>query len=61
MEFIFGAISFALAIWAVYNIVISDATTLAKVGWVVGIVILPLVGFIAWCFLGPNGPFVRKT
>ena len=61
MDFIFGAISFTLAMWAVYNVVISGVPTLTKVGWVVGIVILPLVGFIAWCFLGPNGPFVRRT
>jgi hypothetical protein len=60
MDFIFGAVSFALAIWAVYNVVTSDATTLTKFGWVVGIVILPVIGVIAWFFLGPNGPGARR-
>jgi len=51
---IFGIILLALDIWALLNVVQSSTETPKKVGWIVLIVILPLVGFIIWAFAGPR-------
>ncbi len=55
IEGIFGFIFFALVVWAIYKIVNSSATTTVKVVWIVVILLLPLVGIIAWFFAGPKG------
>ncbi|MBE3638420.1 PLDc N-terminal domain-containing protein [Mangrovicoccus algicola] len=44
----------ALDIWAVYNVVLSSASTGRKVLWVLLILILPLIGFLIWIFAGPR-------
>ena len=46
----------AVLIWAIYKIVTSSASGAAKVIWVLVIIILPVVGFIAWLIAGPKGP-----
>lgn len=51
---IFGLIVFALDIWAIISVVGSSADTLKKILWIVAIVVLPLLGFIAWFFAGPR-------
>ena len=50
-----GTIFFLLVIWAIYKIVNSTASTAKKVIWIVVILLLPLVGFIAWLLIGPKG------
>lgn len=52
---IIGLIILALDIWAVINVIQSDASTGGKVLWVLLIIILPLVGLIIWFFAGPRG------
>jgi hypothetical protein len=54
LEFIFGLIVLALDIWAIINIVGSNASTGAKVLWALLIIILPILGFIIWFFAGPR-------
>ncbi len=49
-----GLILLALDIWALIAVIGSNATTGKKVIWVLVILILPLVGFLAWLFLGPR-------
>lgn len=49
-----GFILLALNIWAIISIVGSAASTGAKVLWVLLILLLPLLGFILWIFLGPR-------
>ena len=49
-----GLILLALNIWAGLNIVLSGSSMLTKVLWIVGIIILPIIGFIAWLFFGPR-------
>jgi hypothetical protein len=61
MEFIIGLIIFVLDIWAIYKVVTSGATTLAKVGWTLAIVILPVIGLIIWYFAGPKGPSTHSV
>lgn len=51
---ILGFIILALDIWAIVSIIGSRAETLNKVLWVLAVLILPVVGFIAWFFLGPR-------
>lgn len=49
-----GLIILALDIWAIISVIGSNEKTLNKVLWVVGILVLPVVGFIAWFFFGPR-------
>jgi hypothetical protein len=42
------------AIYAIVMVVQSRAKDMEKVLWVVVILILPLIGVVAWYFLGPG-------
>jgi hypothetical protein len=41
-------------VWAIVNIFQSQADTTRKVLWTVLVVLLPVLGFILWFFLGPR-------
>ena len=49
-----GFILLALDIWALISVIGSNETTGKKVIWVVAILFLPLIGFIAWLIFGPR-------
>jgi hypothetical protein len=49
-----GFILLALDIWALISVIGSDATTGRKVIWVLVILFLPFLGFLAWLFFGPR-------
>ncbi len=49
-----GIILLALDIWALGSIFSSGATTGSKVLWSLLVILLPLVGFVLWLFLGPK-------
>ena len=51
---IFGLIVLALDIWAIVSVVNSTASTGTKVIWILVILILPILGFIAWYLMGPK-------
>jgi hypothetical protein len=51
---IFGLIVLALDIWAIVPVVNSNAASGTKVIWVLVILILPILGFIAGYFAGPR-------
>jgi hypothetical protein len=51
-----GLILLALDIWAIISVIGSNASTGAKVVWVLVILLLPLLGFLAWLFFGPRAP-----
>ena len=51
---VFSLLILVADIWALVNIVQSNATTGAKVIWVVLVILLPVLGFIAWYLLGPK-------
>lgn len=55
MELLLGLILLALDIWAVVNVWGSNSSVPAKILWTLGIVILPLIGFIVWLLAGPRG------
>lgn len=54
MGYLFGLAILALDIWAIMNVFRSRAGDGAKVAWLVGILVFPLLGFIAWFFAGPK-------
>lgn len=55
MEYsIFGIIILILDVIAVLSVWSSGATTASKLLWTLLIVILPVIGLIAWFFLGPK-------
>jgi hypothetical protein len=49
-----GLIVLIADVWAIVNIFQSGADTGRKVLWTVLVIILPVVGFILWYFLGPK-------
>jgi succinate dehydrogenase/fumarate reductase cytochrome b subunit len=49
-----GLIVLVADIWAIVNIFQSGADTGRKVLWTVLVVVLPVLGFILWYFLGPK-------
>jgi hypothetical protein len=49
-----GFILLALDIWAIISVIGSNAGTGTKVVWVLAILFLPLLGFIAWLLFGPR-------
>jgi hypothetical protein len=56
MEYgILGLLVLVLDIFAVIKILGSGASTGAKILWVLGILIFPIVGFIVWLLAGPKG------
>lgn len=60
MEYgIIGLLVLIADIYAIYNVLTSGASTLAKVIWTLAIVLLPVLGFIAWLIAGPRGGSVK--
>ncbi len=56
MEYgIFGLIVLIADIYAIFKTWSSAASTLAKIIWTVVILVLPVLGFIAWLLAGPKG------
>ncbi len=55
MESILGLIVLVLDIYAIFQIVASSASTGAKIGWSLLVLLLPVVGLLIWFFAGPRG------
>jgi hypothetical protein len=51
---IIGIITLLLTVWAVIAILQSGADNGAKVVWLLVVILLPLIGFIIWFFMGPG-------
>jgi len=49
-----GLIVLVADVWAIINIFQSSADTGTKVLWTVLVIVLPVLGFILWFFLGPK-------
>ncbi len=52
---IFALIVLILDIWAIVQVVGSGTSAAMKVVWVLVILILPVIGLIAWLIAGPRG------
>ncbi len=60
MEYgILGLIVLVLDIYAIYQTLTSGASTAAKIIWTLVILLLPVLGAIAWLIAGPRGGSVR--
>jgi Phospholipase_D-nuclease N-terminal len=51
---LFGLVVLIADVWAIVNIFQSASDTGKKVLWTVLVIILPVLGFILWYFLGPK-------
>lgn len=49
-----GLIVLILDVWAIVSIIGSTASTGKKVLWCLAVIILPILGFIAWLIFGPR-------
>jgi hypothetical protein len=49
-----GFIVLIADVWAIVNILQSGGSTADKVLWTVIVIVLPILGFILWFFLGPR-------
>jgi hypothetical protein len=50
-----GLVLFALVIYAIVKTLQSGASTGGKVLWIVVVLLLPFLGFLAWLLFGPKG------
>jgi hypothetical protein len=50
-----GLIVLVLDLWGIINVIGCGATTGTKLLWVLLILILPVIGLIAWFLVGPRG------
>ena len=55
MEGILGLLILIADIYAIVKIAQSSADTVKKVIWILVVLILPVIGLIAWYFVGPGG------
>lgn len=56
MEYgLFGLLVLIADLYAIYNVLTSGSSTGAKIVWTLAILILPVLGFIAWLVAGPRG------
>ncbi len=51
---LFFVFSLLLALWAIFHIAQSGRTPLGKAVWIVVVLFLPLLGFLAWLLFGPR-------
>lgn len=54
MEFLLGILILVLDVWAIISILGSGTSGGAKLLWILGIIIFPVVGFLVWYFAGPK-------
>ncbi|RJK97434.1 hypothetical protein D3P06_16470 [Paracoccus aestuarii] len=54
MGWLFSIIVFVLNVWAIAQIINTNAAMQSKLLWIALILILPVVGFVIWWFAGPK-------
>jgi Phospholipase_D-nuclease N-terminal len=54
-----GLIILALDLWALISILNAPASTGTKVLWSLVVIVLPVLGFLAWAVFGPSPPKLR--
>lgn len=50
-----GLIWLVILVWAIVKVAKSSAGGLAKLLWILGLLVFPLVGLIVWLLFGPKG------
>jgi hypothetical protein len=51
---VWGVLVLIADVWAIVNIAQSSADAAKKALWIVLVIVLPVLGFILWYFLGPR-------
>jgi len=51
---LWGVLVLIADVWAIVNILQSSADTAKKVLWTVVVLVLPVLGFLLWFFVGPR-------
>lgn len=51
---IIGLIVLAFDVWAIINVIGSSVSLVAKILWILAILLLPIIGLIAWLIAGPR-------
>ncbi|MFZ7091528.1 PLD nuclease N-terminal domain-containing protein [Primorskyibacter sp. 2E233] len=60
MEYgLIGLLVLIADLYAIYQTLTSTASTASKIVWTLAILILPVLGFIAWLVAGPRGRAAR--
>ncbi|MES2500854.1 MAG: PLD nuclease N-terminal domain-containing protein [Pseudomonadota bacterium] len=54
MYSILGLIILILDIFAIIKIIQSSASGVAKILWILGVLVFPVLGLIVWFFAGPG-------
>ena len=54
ISFLLGLAVLALDIWAIAKVIQSEASTGAKILWILLILFLPVIGLIIWYLAGPK-------
>ena len=54
LKLLFGLIVIGLDIWAILNVFRNTRSDGVKIGWLLGIIVFPIVGFLAWLAVGPK-------
>ncbi len=54
MEIILAPIYLIVHIWSIVTILRSSASTGKKAGWIIVLIVMPVVGFVLWLFFGPK-------
>jgi len=52
--FLIGLAIFALDVWAILHVFRNAKSDGEKIAWLIGILVFPIVGFIAWYVAGPK-------
>lgn len=56
MEYgLFGILVLIADIYAIYQILVSGASLGSKLVWLLVVLVLPVLGFLAWLIGGPRG------
>lgn len=56
----FGFLVLVADIWAILNIVQARSSNMNKLLWILAVIFLPVLGFIAWLLVGPRSPVTRS-
>ncbi len=54
LEIVLGLIVIVADIYAILQVIRSDADSMRKLIWVLMVALLPALGLIAWVFFGPR-------
>lgn len=50
-----GLIWLIIVIWAIVKVAKSSASPLAKLLWIIALLVFPVIGLIIWFLMGPKG------